>query len=85
MVKLLDILQMNAHILFPLKLGFSNICLVKVFRLHQRQPVSIRLINVDMTPEQPFVDLCLDGVWQYCLPRNVKSLISQEIRQNPRN
>ena len=49
-------------ILFPLKSGVLNIFLVKVFRAYQRQQVSLRLINVDITPERPFVELCLSGV-----------------------
>lgn len=42
--------------------------LVRGFRAHQREPVSIHLVNVDMTPEQRFVELCLDGVMYYWLP-----------------
>ena len=51
--------------------------LVKTFRPHQMEPVSIRLINVDMTPERRFTEICLDGVMRYCLPYNMKILISQ--------
>ena len=39
----------------------------QAFRAHQREPVSISLVNVDMTPEQRFAELCLNGVMQYCL------------------
>ena len=53
---------------------------VKASRVHQKQPASIRLINVDMTPEQRFADLYLDGARQYCLPYNVKTLIPQEMQ-----
>ena len=35
---------------------------VQAFRAHQVKPVSIRLVNVNMTPDQPFAELCLDGV-----------------------
>ena len=58
---------------------------VKAFRMHQRQLVSIRLINVDMTPEKRFAKLCLDGSIQYCLPYNKKIPISQVKRRSPRN
>ena len=51
--------------------------LVKAFRAHQRQPVSILLINADMTREWRFAELCLNRVMQYCLPYNMKILISQ--------
>ena len=27
-----------------------------------KEPVSIRVVNVDMKPEQHFAELCLDGV-----------------------
>ena len=40
--------------------------LVQAFRVHQREPVSICLVNVDMTPKQRFAELCLDGVMWYC-------------------
>ena len=33
--------------------------LVRAFRAHQREPVPIRLVNVDMTPEQRFPELTL--------------------------
>ena len=67
--------------LFPLKLGSLNIFLLKTFRARQRQSVSIRLINVDMMREPRFPGLCLDGVMQYCLPYNMKTLISKIKRQ----
>ena len=38
----------------------------QAFRAHQREPVSIGLVNVDVTPEQRFAELCLNGVMQYC-------------------
>ena len=44
------------------------------------QPASVSLINVDMTPEQRFADLHLDGARQYCLTYNVKTLIPQEMQ-----
>ena len=59
--------------------------LVKIFRARQRQPVSIHLINADMIRESYFPELCLDGVMQYCLPYNMKTLISQVKRQIPGN
>ena len=51
--------------------------LVKTFRPRQMELVSIRLINVVMTPERRFAEICLDGVMKYCLPYNMKILISQ--------
>ena len=36
--------------------------LVQAFRAHQREPVSIRLVNVNKTREKRFAELCLDGV-----------------------
>ena len=59
--------------------------LVKTFRARQRQPVSIHLINADMIRDSYFPELCLDGVMQYCLPYNMKTLISQVKRQIPGN
>ena len=55
--------------------------LVKTFRARQKQPVSIHLINVDMMRDPRFPTLSLDGVIQYCLPYNMKALISQVKRQ----
>ena len=75
----------NVLILFPLKLGFSNMLLVKTFRVRQRQSVLIRLINVDMMQESRFPELCLDGVLQYCLLHNMKTLISQVEPRIPGN
>lgn len=42
--------------------------LVKAFRAHQRQLVSICLIKADITPEKRFADSCLNRVMQYWLP-----------------
>ena len=70
-------LLINVYILFPLKSGFTNMFLVKVFRAHQRQPVSIRLINVDVTPERRSAKICLDEAVQYGLPYKMKILIFQ--------
>ena len=53
---------------------------IKTFRARQRQPVSIHQINVDMMCDPRFPELCLDGVMQYCLFYNMKTLISQ-VRQ----
>ena len=36
--------------------------LPRAFRAHQGEPVPIRLVNVYMTHEQRFAELCLDGV-----------------------
>ena len=58
---------------------------VKTLRKCQRQPVSISLINVDMMRDQRFPELCLDGVMQYCLPYNMKTLISLVKRRSPGN
>ena len=49
--------MVHVQIFFPLKSDFSNIFLVKAFRAHQRQAVPMRLINVDVTPEQHFAKL----------------------------
>ena len=38
--------------------------LVKAFILHQRQLVSIGLINVNLTSERRFAELSFDGVMQ---------------------
>ena len=51
--------------------------LFKDFRAHQRQLMSIRLINVDILPEQRFAGLCLDEIMQYCLPYKMKILKQQ--------
>ena len=56
--------------------------LVKTFRARQRQPVSIRLINVDM---MRFPGFCLNRGMQHCLPYNMKTLISKIKRQIPGN
>ena len=66
--------------LLPLKLDFSSMFLVKTFRARQKQPVSMHLINVDMMRDSGFPELCLDGIMQYCLPYNMKTLIS-EVKQ----
>ena len=44
-------LLINVQMIFPLKSSFSNMFLVKAFRAHQREAVSISLVNVDMRPE----------------------------------
>ena len=67
------------HILFPLKF------LVKAFRAHQRQPVSIRLINPNMTRERRFAELYLDEFMQYCVHYNMEILISQVKQRIPGN
>ena len=72
-------------ILFPLKLGSLNMFLVKTFRARQRQPVSMRLINVDMMRDPRFPGLCLNRGMQHCLPYNMKTLISKIKRQIPGN
>ena len=59
--------------------------LVKTFRARQKQPVSIPLIHIDMMRDPRFPELCLDGVMQYCLLYNMKTLISQVKRQIPGN
>ena len=48
------VLLINVLILFPLRLGLSNMFFVKTFRARQRQLVSIRLSNVDMMCEPRF-------------------------------
>ena len=45
----------------------------------------MRLINVDTMHDLRFPGLCLDGVMQYCLPCNMKTLISKIKRQIPGN
>ena len=35
--------------------------LVQAFRAHQREQIPVRLVNADITPEQRFAELCLDG------------------------
>ena len=72
-------------IIYPLKLGLSNMLFVKAFRARQRQPVSILLTNVDMMRDQRLPELCLDGVMQHCIPYSMKTLISQVKRQIPEN
>ena len=59
--------------------------LVQAFKAHQREPVTIRLVNVDMTPEERFSELCLDGVTYYCLHYNKKILIPRIKRRSPEN
>ena len=58
---------------------------VKTFTAHQRQPVSIRMIIADMMRDPRFPELCVDGVMQYCLPYNMKTMISQVKRRIPGN
>ena len=72
-------------ILFPLKLGLSNMLFNKTYRARQRQPVSIRLIDVDMMHDPRFPEICLDEVKQHCLPYNMKTMISQVKRRIPGN
>ena len=78
-------LLITVLILFPLKLGLSNKLFVKTFRARQKQPVSIRLINVDMMRYPRLPVLCLDGVVQHCLRYSMKTLISQVKRRIPGN
>ena len=52
----------DVHVLFRFKSSFLNLFLLQGFKGPQREPVPIRLVNVDMTPEQRFAGLCLDGV-----------------------
>ena len=40
--------------------------LVEAFKAQQKQPLTLRLINVDMTPERCFAELCLDRAMTYC-------------------
>ena len=77
------VLLINVLILFPLRLGLSNMFFVKTFRARQRQLVSIRLSNVDMMCEPRFWELCLDQAMPYCLPYTKKTLISQVKRRIP--
>ena len=70
------LLLIDVHILFRLRSSVSSMFLVRAFRAHQKEPVPIRLVNVDMTPEQRFAELCLDGTMYYCLHYNKKILIS---------
>ena len=35
--------------------------LVRAFKAHQGEPVPIRLVSIDMTPEQDIAELYLDG------------------------
>ena len=59
--------------------------LVQAFRAHLSEPVSIHLVNVDMTLGQRFVELCLDGVIKYSLPYNKKIPFPQVKRRSPKN
>ena len=58
--------------------------LVKAFRVHVRQPLSIRPINVDMTLEVELY-LWIHAVLQCCLPYSLKILISRVKRRSPEN
>ena len=72
-------------ILFPTKLGLLNMLFVKIFRARQRQPVLIHLFNVDVMRYPRCPEFCLGEVLQYCLPYNMKTLISQVKRRIPGN
>ena len=43
---------------------------------HESHLIFIRLINLDLTSELPFAEICLDEVMQYSLRRSMKNLIS---------
>ena len=43
------------------------------------------MIIADMMRDPRFPELCLDGVIQYCLPYNMKTMISQVKRRIPGN
>ena len=58
---------------------------VKIFRVRQRQSVSIRLTNVAIMRDPRLSELRLDEVMQHCLPYSMKTLISQVKRRIPGN